>query len=76
MEEQEAEFQVVELPVEIIVNPVTRSPRQPRVVALDMHQKAMEVSAVVAVVELLIVLAAAADTLAAAAAGNTMGVRH
>jgi hypothetical protein len=45
-------------------------------VALDIHQKAMEVSAVVAVVELLIVLAAVADTLAAAAAGNTMGVRH
>jgi hypothetical protein len=76
MEEQEAEFQVAELPVEIMVNPVRRSPRQHRVVALDIRHLAMEVLAAVAVPEPVVALVAVADTLGAVAGGGITEIHH
>ena len=67
MGEQEAEFQVAELPVEIMVNPVSQSPLPPWVVARDIRHMAMEVLVAVAVPELVIALAAAADAMSVAA---------
>jgi hypothetical protein len=74
MAEQEVEFQVADPLVEIMVNPVRQSPRQPWVVVLDMPRRAMEVLAVAAVLQALSALAVAADILAVVAVGNGMGI--
>ena len=74
MAEQEVEFQVADPLVEIMVNPVMQSPRQPWVVVLDIPQRAMEVLAVAAVLQALTALAVAADILAVAPVGNGMEI--
>jgi len=76
MEEQEAEFQVVELPVEIMVNPVRRFPLPPWVAALDIRHLAMEVLVAVAVPEPVVALAVAVDTPAAVAGADLMGIQN
>ena len=76
MGEREVAFQVAELPVEIMVNPVRRFPLLPWVVVLDILHMAMEVLVAVAVPEPVIALAAAADTPAVAAVANGMGVHQ